>query len=140
MARMVFHRSVLGGNRQASRACIDGCRPIRARAHAASGSVSVKAQLVFLDYTSGMRRLLVLLFALAMTANAYALAVQTRYCCPDADCTVMQCVEMGCVHAAEPMLAQQAPVLPEHPAVRQVAMEAASALPHHYQEVWTPPD
>jgi hypothetical protein len=87
-----------------------------------------------------MRFFFALLFALTMTANAYAAAAETRYCCSSDDCTAAQCIEMGCLPAASPVVPQSARVIPSLEAPDHVTRETAMYLPNRSKEVWTPPD
>ena len=87
-----------------------------------------------------MKFLLALLLAFALTASAYAAAVQTRSCCPGDDCSVVQCMDMGCLPATSPMMSLDLPALPHHEAVRDAPIDVAYYLPNRYKEIWTPPD
>ena len=91
-------------------------------------------------YAVRMRIFFALLFALAMTANAYVSAAETRLCCSSADCTAVQCLEMGCMTAASPVLPFTARALPIVEAPSHLFFEASVYLPSRSKEVWTPPD
>jgi hypothetical protein len=95
----------------------------------------------YLRYTRHMRFLLTLLLALAMTVNAYATSTaRARACCASDDCSVIQCLEMGCLPAASPMAAHRLLPFQEQELVRDVPLEIARSLPTIYVEIWTPPD
>jgi hypothetical protein len=88
-----------------------------------------------------MRFLLTLLLALAMTVNAYATTTaRARACCASDDCTVIQCLEMGCLPAASPLAAHRLVAFQEQELVRDVPLEISHSLPTRYVEIWTPPD
>lgn len=93
-----------------------------------------------LDYTAWMRFFWTLLLTFAMTVSAYASVAQIRTCCPDEDCGIAQCVDMGCLPAAHPMLPQPTLAMPERTLVRVVPEELKMHLPTRFEEVWTPPD
>ncbi len=91
-------------------------------------------------YTSRMRFILTLLLTFAMMVSAYASAGQVRICCPDEDCGIAQCVDMGCLPTATPMIPQVAAAMPQWNTLREVPEELQMYLPNRYKEVWTPPD
>lgn len=94
-----------------------------------------------LFYTSTMRFILSLLLAIALSANAFAAAsAQTRVCCASDECTVVQCIDMGCLPAASPLAAQGIFAFATQAGTRTVSIHAKDYLPSRYKEVWTPPD
>lgn len=88
-----------------------------------------------------MRYLLAFLLAIAMTANAYAsAAAQSRVCCASDECSVVDCMEMGCLPVASPLAAQHLAGFVGQANPRDVAVEATCYVPNRYKEIWTPPD
>ncbi len=104
-------------------------------------SGSPKSARGVLFYTAAMRFLLSLLLALALSANAFAAAsAQTRVCCGSDECSVVQCIDMGCLPAASPLASHSLVAFAMQADTRAVPVEANDYLPNRYKEVWTPPD
>lgn len=84
-------------------------------------------------------RLLLLAFFFLLSTSAEAVA-SVHQCCPDLQCDIVHCLEMGCAPAL-PAVAFNQPATP-------VALRAAELYGDHvtrcqpdlYEEVWTPPD
>jgi hypothetical protein len=87
-----------------------------------------------------MRFLIGLLLALTMTFDVYASTVQWEKCCPDADCAMMDCVQMGCLPAVMPALPPSQAALPASVQVLHASPMPQSFLPNRYSEIWIPPD
>ena len=87
-----------------------------------------------------MRFLLSLLLTLAISLNAYASAGQWNTCCPDTDCGMVQCIDMGCLPVNAPALPQTGMIHPEQAAVRDVPAAIKPVLPGRLDDIWTPPD
>jgi hypothetical protein len=87
-----------------------------------------------------MRFLIGLLLALTMTFDVYASTVQWEKCCPDADCAMTDCVQMGCLPAVMPALPPSQAVLPASVQVLHASPMPQSFLPSRYSEIWIPPD
>ncbi len=88
-----------------------------------------------------MRYLLAFLLAIAMTASAYASpAAQSRVCCASDECSVVDCMEMGCLPVASPLAAAHLAGFVGQAIARDVPAEATCYLPNRYNEIWTPPD
>lgn len=84
-------------------------------------------------------RLLVigLLFLLGSTA---ALAAPYQTCCHQDECTVVQCVSMGCLSTAPALAVDMVHVTPELAPSGAVDGPVQSAGPLVYRDIWTPPD
>lgn len=88
-----------------------------------------------------MKFILSLLLALALCVNAYAAAsAETRVCCDSDECSVVQCLDMGCLPAASPLASHSLVAFITQAATRAVPVEANDYLPNRYKEIWTPPD
>lgn len=88
-----------------------------------------------------MRFLLTLLFALAMSVNAFAAATaQTGVCCASDECTLVQCLDMACAPVASPLATNHLAAFVPQAGMRALPVENDAELPNRYQEVWTPPD
>ncbi len=88
-----------------------------------------------------MRFLLVFLLAIAMTANATAsAAAQSRACCMSDECSIVDCMEMGCLPVASPLAAQHLAGFLGQAIPRDVHADATCYVPNRYKEIWTPPD
>ncbi len=77
-----------------------------------------------------------------MSVSAHASAVErSRVCCASEDCSVVQCLEMGCLAVPSPLAgATHGGVLLLGRPVRDVPQETGVDLPNRYKEIWTPPD
>lgn len=92
-------------------------------------------------YTSTMKFFLSLLLALSLSVNAFAAAsAQTRVCCASDECSVVQCLDMGCLPAASPLASHSLVTFITQAGTRAVPVEATDYLPNRYKEIWTPPD
>ena len=87
-----------------------------------------------------MRILLSILLSFAIALSALASAAQVRLCCADETCDVAQCMDMGCLPVATPMIAQAATAVPRFTLARAQPREAPAHIPACYHEIWTPPD
>jgi hypothetical protein len=88
-----------------------------------------------------MKFLLSLLLALALSVNAYAaVSAQSRICCESDECTAVQCADMGCLPAANPLASQDTVAIVPRAGNSPVSIEPVSYLPNRYKQVWTPPD
>jgi hypothetical protein len=87
-----------------------------------------------------MKSAWVILLAILLAFSAAVSAAPAAGCCPDEDCGIVQCVEMGCLPAAVAM-APPSPELRFAPAGGHQGA-AAPACPRRIwtTEVWTPPD
>ncbi len=95
----------------------------------------------FLLYTSTMKFFLSLLLALALSVNAFAAtSAQTRACCASDECSVVQCLDMGCLPAASPLALHSLVIFITQAGTRAVPLDANDYLPNRYKEIWTPPD
>lgn len=107
----------------------------------ANDSGLLKSKRGFFFYTTCMRFLLSLLLAIALSANAFAEAsAQTRVCCASDECTVIQCLDMGCLPVANPLASHSLVAFAAQAGIRAVPIEGYDYLPNRYKEVWTPPD
>jgi hypothetical protein len=107
----------------------------------AGNSGSPKSARGVLFYTSTMKFFLSLLLALAFSVNAFAAAAaQTRVCCDSDECSVVQCLDMGCLPAASPLASQSPVAFITQAGTRATPVEANDYLPNRYKEIWTPPD
>lgn len=95
---------------------------------------------VRLEYS--MHKIRILLLTLLFLCASFASATSPlRTCCPLKECTVVQCVDMGCALVA-PAIAPGATV-----STFGIVSRAHEQAPHvppflsdRYDEVWTPPD
>lgn len=88
-----------------------------------------------------MKFFLSLLFALALSVNAFAAAsAQTRVCCGSEECGAVQCIDMGCLPVASPLASHSLVAFCMQAGMQVVPVEAKNHLPNRYKEVWTPPD
>ncbi len=93
-----------------------------------------------MDYTISMKLVWTLLLALLITVNAYASTAQVPGCCPDTQCDVAECVEMGCLPVANPVGPASSPLTTPLETVRDEALAIQVYLTNRCKEVWTPPD
>lgn len=88
-----------------------------------------------------MKFFLSLLLALSLSVNAFtAASAQTRVCCASDECSVVQCLDMGCLPAASPLASNSLVTFITQAGTRTVPIEATDYLPNRYKEIWTPPD
>jgi hypothetical protein len=107
----------------------------------AGNSGSPKSARGVLFYTSTMKFFLSLLLALAFSVNAFAAAAaQTRVCCDSDECSVVQCLDMGCLPAASPLASHSLVAFITQVGTRAIPVKANDYLPNWYKEIWTPPD
>jgi hypothetical protein len=84
--------------------------------------------------------LFALLLALAMTADAYATATaQARVCCASDECSVIECLEMGCLPVASSLAAHRLVGFLAQVSDWHVPLEISHSLPTRYEEIFTPP-
>ncbi|WP_130300898.1 MULTISPECIES: hypothetical protein [unclassified Duganella] len=88
-----------------------------------------------------MRKIRILLLAWLLVLGATASAVASVHtCCPLKDCSIAQCVEMGCAPVMPNVAFGNTFVLPVTPPDRNYAAYVPVVPPDRYVEVWTPPD
>ena len=88
-----------------------------------------------------MRRLrllfFVLLFILSTSASA---AASVHRCCPDQNCDLALCIDIGCAPALPSMAFDKAAPLAVPCAAAVYAPPPVTRLPSVAEDIWTPPD
>lgn len=96
--------------------------------------------LAFLSYTGYMKVVWTILVAVLLAFSLVASAVPAGGCCPDDECGIVQCVDMGCVSTAASMVPPAVGSWPTDAGTFEYAAAPIYPSQSWYTEVWTPPD
>jgi hypothetical protein len=100
----------------------------------------MRLRICWRSYNQAVKWLSTLLLLVALCFSGIASAVPATGCCPEEACTVVQCVDLGCVQGVAPMaIATVSAGLPVRPG-DIAAMATDPSLKSICKEIWTPPD